>query len=252
VDFQKLMNILAYMKTKTLILSIVFMILAVTPTMAQKSSLIQEQQRDSFKQKIEQLQKEGKLAEISAGSDSLPGIDAHFWTYEGKLVKIYRRWKFTKEMTFNLPSCGAIDRVVFSYENGHRTRVISDLHQKGFLCEVVQTGSYSKDEGEETGYYIDSQYSFGEVSGAESYSSSAPTTLKFIKGKKEILSIEVRYDDSKERHPGEPVVKNVKNYIVRHKSSKTTDYNFENPVLNLFIEKYSLDITRELGLIYGK
>jgi hypothetical protein len=247
-----LANILAYMKTQTLILSIVCMILTVIPTMAQKKSLIQEQQRDSFKQKIEQLQKEGKLTEISAGSDSLPGVDAHYWTYDGKLVKMNRRWKFTKEMTFDLPFCDAIDRMVFSYKNGYRTIAISDPHEKVILCEVVQNGSYSNDEGKETRYYMDSQYSFGEGSGGESFGSGAPTTLKFFKGKKEILSIEVWYDQLKETHPGDPVVEKVKRYIVRYKSSKKPDENFENPVLNVFIEKYSLDITKALGLIYGK
>jgi hypothetical protein len=143
--------------------------------------------------------------------------------------------------------------VVFSYENGHRTRVISDLHQKVLLCEVVQNGSYSRDEGEETIYYMDSHISFGESRGngnTELSHSSAPTTLKFFTRSREILSIEVWYASPKETHPGDPVIEKVEKYIIRQKSSKVLDYNFENPVLNGIIEKYSLDFTR--GMTYGK
>jgi hypothetical protein len=224
------------------------------PATAQTKDYLSEQQH-SFKQKIEQLWKEGKLTEVAGSVGNSAAVDAHYWTYDGKLVKMTRRWKFMSAITFSLPPVMAIEKVVFSYENGWRKHVISDSAEKELLCEVIQSGSFKRDEGEETQYYMDSQNSFGIRSGdgnTEMSFSGAPTSLKFFSGKNEILSIEVWYDHNQNSHPGDEVVEKVKRYIVRRKSSKDLDYNFENPTLDTIIEKYTLDITRELGLKFGK
>jgi hypothetical protein len=225
----------------------------VTPIIAQKKDGLDKQQQDSFKQKIDQLQKEGKLTELTSGADASRTFDVHYWIYAGELVKMTRRWNLVSAVTFDLPP--TIDEVVFSYINGWRRRVISNSAEKALLCEVIRSGSFKRDEREETWYYMDSNHMFVEgdwLGHSEISVSSSPTTLKFFSGRKEILSIEVWYAHDQNSHLEDPVVEKVEKYIVRQKSKKKLDYNFQNPALNIMIEKYSLDITQNLGLKHGK
>jgi hypothetical protein len=206
------------------------------------------------------LQREGRLEEIRGSFGPRGGLDTRVWLYHGRLVKLEREALFVRPASLELPEPEEVREIAVRYSDRWGERAVTDRREIELWLEALAAGSAIRERVLDTVYYPDGYTGVGATItlGAarnELAFTTGPSHLVFGVKDRPPLVVQVFFEGLLSEGwvppaPGSPLVEKVESYRLERADGRPV--SFENPLLDVLVEKHFLEITRELGLTNGE